>query len=93
MNCYSLQHFTTSQPLNDHRSAASLTDHHELGEVTQPLKEGCSFENPPKKGNYVPLIIGAEDSWCGRVYRSSIVGLLSKQVYQWTFRKLHRRPS
>mmetsp|Transcript_11391 Transcript_11391/g.21524 ORF Transcript_11391/g.21524 Transcript_11391/m.21524 type:complete len:364 (-) Transcript_11391:345-1436(-) len=25
---------------------------------SKPLCEGCNFENPPKKGNYVPLIIG-----------------------------------
>ncbi|CAE7673991.1 unnamed protein product [Symbiodinium sp. CCMP2456] len=24
----------------------------------QPFSEGCTFENPPKKGNYVPLLIG-----------------------------------
>lgn len=31
----------------------------QLGKVTTPLCEGCKFENPPKKGNYLPLVLGA----------------------------------
>lgn len=27
-------------------------------QVTTPLCEGCKFENPPKKGNYLPLVLG-----------------------------------
>lgn len=31
----------------------------QLGKVTTPLVEGCKFESPPKRGNYLPLVIGA----------------------------------
>lgn len=46
------------------KQRSSLQSLSKLQQVTTPLKEGCKFENPPKKGNYVPLLIGASDPGC-----------------------------
>eukprot|EP00438_Fugacium_kawagutii_P026999 Skav232497 [mRNA] locus=scaffold1096:9732:27390:+ [translate_table: standard] len=33
-------------------------------QVTKPLTEGCKFENPPKRGNYAPLVLGTLPCGC-----------------------------
>eukprot|EP00913_Durusdinium_trenchii_P034605 g32375.t1 len=57
----------------------------QLGKVSTPLIEGCKFENPPKKGNYVPLVIGASLfglGWglCGLCPGPALVALVPKIV-------------
>ncbi|CAK9025939.1 unnamed protein product [Durusdinium trenchii] len=57
----------------------------QLGKVTKPLIEGCKFENPPKKGNYVPLVIGASFfglGWglCGLCPGPALAALIPKIV-------------
>lgn len=58
MNCYSLQHFTTSQPLNDHWSVRGIpmTDHHERGDSAP--ERGMLIRKPSEEGK-----LRAADHW------------------------------
>ena len=53
-------------------------------QVTTPLCEGCKFENPPKKGNYLPLVLGVslwtrETFWM--VYQEQRMNGLKQEIW------------